>query len=117
MSKAYSEDLRERVIKNYENGIPKNVIIIIFNICMVTLNRWIKEYKESGSIAPKVRTTYRKRKFSDDDLLSYVELNPSAILEDMAKHFSVKPSSVHVRLRKLGVTRKKNAFSMKKEMT
>ncbi len=70
MSRAYSEDLRERVIQSYEKGIPKSLIVILFNICMETLNRWIRQYKKTGSIAPKVRTKYRKRKFSDDDLLN-----------------------------------------------
>jgi hypothetical protein len=39
MAKAYSSDLRERVIKSYESGVPKEDIINIFMIGMDTLNR------------------------------------------------------------------------------
>lgn len=110
MSQAYSQDLRERVIKNYEIGISKQNIIAIFHIGMDTLNRWIRLYRDTGSVSPKIRTVYRKRKFSDDELLKYIELNPSATLEEIGRQFSVKPSSVHVRLHALNVTRKKNIY-------
>jgi transposase len=108
MSKPYSEDLRERVINCYEKGVAKHSIILIFNIGMDTLNRWIRRYKETGSLAPKKRTQYRARKFSDEDLLTYIEQHPSAILDEVAQHFSVKTPSVHERLKQCGVTRKKN---------
>jgi transposase len=110
MSRAYSEDLRERVIKCYENGVSKWSIVIIFNIGIDTLNRWIKKYNETGGFAPKTRTKYRQRKFSDSDLLNYIKTKPSATLEEMAQHFSVKPSSVHARLKALNITRKKKTF-------
>jgi hypothetical protein len=47
------------------------------------------------------------RKFSDEELLSYIEQNPSAILEDIAKYLSVSIPSVHARLKQCGITRKK----------
>jgi transposase len=114
MKKAYSEDLRKCVINCYEAGFPKTLIIQIFAIGKDTLNRWIRQYKETGSLAPKVRTEY-KRKFSDEDLLSYIKQHPSATLEEIATHLSVKIPSVHARLEQCGVTRKKRFF-MKKEM-
>ena len=116
MNKAYSLDLRERVIQSHLEGLPKKVIIVLFKIGMDTLNRWIRQYNNTGNCNPKPRTKYRQRKFSDTDLLNYVELNPSATLEEMAQHFLVKPPSIYVRLKKLGVTRKKKHFFMKKEM-
>ncbi len=44
MSKAYSNDLRERVIKNYEEGMPKEKLVEVFKIGISTLNRWIRNY-------------------------------------------------------------------------
>jgi transposase len=108
MRKPYSEDLRECVIKCYEADFPKQLIIQIFTISKDTLNRWIRQYKKTGSLASKVRTQHRKRKFSDEELLSYIEQNPSAILEDIAKYLSVSIPSVHARLKQCGITRKKN---------
>jgi transposase len=116
MAKAYSSDLRERVIKSYESGVPKEDIINIFMIGMDTLNRWIRKYKETGSVEPCIRTKYRARKFSDEALREHVLKNPSATLEERAIFFSVKHQSIYTRLKSLGITRKKRLFSMKKEM-
>ncbi|HET8685262.1 MAG TPA: IS630 transposase-related protein [Methanosarcina sp.] len=116
MAKAYSSDLRERVIKSYESGVPKKDIINIFMIGMDTLNRWIRKYKETGNTEPCMRTKYRARKFSDEDLREHVLKNPSATLEERAIFFSVKHQSIYTRLKSLGITRKKRLFSTKKEM-
>lgn len=115
MSKAYSEDLRKRVIENYEEGMSKRELIETFKIGISTLNRWIREYKATGRIIAKERTKYRQRKFSDADLIEYVNQNPSATLKQMAEHFKVKISSVWQRLKQLKITRKKRPFCMKKE--
>jgi transposase len=113
--KAYSEDLRKRVLESYEEGEKKGTIIKRFKIGISTLNRWIREYRARGNYKPKQRTEYRKRKFSDEELMKYVEENPSATLEEMANHFKVKISSVWQRLKQLKITRKKKAFYIKKE--
>ena len=105
--KAYSEDLRKRVIESYEEGKEKGEITKIFKIGISTVNRWIREYRARGSYAPKQRTGYRKRKLEDEELIKYVEQNPSATLDKMAKYFKVKIASVWQRLKKLKITRKK----------
>jgi transposase len=115
MAKAYSNDLRERVIKSYESGISKKEILDIFIISLDTLNRWIRKYKETGSIESCKRTKYRAKKFSDEALLEHVLKNPSATLEERAMFFSVKHQSVYARMKALGITRKKKLSSMKKE--
>ncbi len=108
MDKAYSEDLRSRVIKNYLNGMSKINIITYFEIGMDTLNRWIRQNLNVSSLKPKQRTQYRARKFSDSDLINYIHHNPSATLAEMARHCSVKPSSVQARLKALSITYKKS---------
>ena len=59
MAKAYSNDLRERVIKSYESGISKKEILDIFIISLDTLNRWIRKYKETGSIVQNDGTKWK----------------------------------------------------------
>ncbi|MCI5160169.1 MAG: IS630 family transposase, partial [Candidatus Electrothrix sp. AUS1_2] len=44
MAEAYSNDLRERVIRSYESGMSKEEIINIFIIGSDTLNRRIRKY-------------------------------------------------------------------------
>ena len=115
MKKSYSEDLRKRAIECYEAGMPKRIILLIFKIGKDTLNRWIRQYKATGSLVPKVRTQHKPRKFSDEQLLAYITQHPSATLEDIATHLSVKIPSVHARLKQCGITRKKKSSYMKKE--
>jgi transposase len=111
VSKAYSKDLREQVIKSYKEGMPKGAIVELFKIGMSTLNRWIREYLRSGSIEPKKRTQYRKRKIEDEALREYIAAHPSATLEEMGRHFKVSAVSIWQRLKKLGITRKKKKNS------
>lgn len=113
MSRAYSEDLRMRVIRSYLLGMPKVNIIAIFKIGMDTLNRWIRQYLQTGDVKPKQRTRFRARKFSDADLNAYISQHPSATIKEMAAHFSVKPSSIQARLKMLGITYKKPFFMQK----
>ncbi|MCP5127795.1 MAG: hypothetical protein H6973_19950 [Gammaproteobacteria bacterium] len=53
MSKPYSEDLRTRVIQSYLNGLSKMDIITLFKIGMDTLNRWVRQYLQTGDVKPK----------------------------------------------------------------
>ena len=116
MSKPYSEDLRTRVIQSYLNGLSKIDIVTLFKIGMDTLNRWIRQYLQTGDIKPRQRTQFRARKFSDSDLTDYIRNNPSVTIKQIAEHFSVKPSSIQARLKALKITYKKNNFSTKKGM-
>lgn len=115
MAKAYSNDLRERVIKKYLDGMTKKDIVNIFAIGMDTLNRWIRKYKKTGSIEPKKQEKFRRRKFSDEELLDAVNKKPSSRLGEMAKIFSVSHQAVSDRLKLLGVTRKKKTFFVSRE--
>lgn len=115
MSKAQSNELRERVIKSDEEGMEKRTLVEVFKIGIGTLNRWIRKYLETGSLEAKKRSRYRKRKVEDEDLKEYVEEHPSATLEQMGQHFKVRAVSIWHRLKKLGITRKKKPFCMKKE--
>ena len=110
MSKPYSEDLRARVIQSYLNGLSKIDIVTLFKIGMDTLNRWIRQYLQTGDIKPKRRTQFRARKLSDSDLTDYIRNNPSVTLKQIAEHFSVKPSSIQARLKALNITYKKKQF-------
>jgi transposase len=116
MAKAYSEDLRSRVVKNYLNGMSKMDVITYFEIGIDTLNRWIRQHLNVGNLKPKQRTKYRERKFSDGDLINCINRNPSATLAEMARNFSVKPSSVQARLKALSITYKKKLFCTRNAM-
>uniref|UniRef100_UPI0040576FB4 IS630 transposase-related protein n=1 Tax=Candidatus Electronema sp. TaxID=2698783 RepID=UPI0040576FB4 len=107
MTKAYSNDLRERVIKKYLDGMSKEDIVNIFVIGLDTLNRWIRKYKKTGNVEPEKQTKFRERKFSDEEILDAVRSKSSLRLKEIAKKFSFTHQAVSDRLKLAGVTQKK----------
>ncbi len=57
MTRAYSVDLRERVIRSWENGRGQSWIGREFDISLGSVKRYIKRYQNTGS----VQSTGQKR--------------------------------------------------------
>jgi transposase len=51
--KAYSEDLRERVVRAVAIGTPRDEVAATFVVSVPTIKRWLKQQRETGSLAPK----------------------------------------------------------------
>ena len=51
--KAYSEDLRERVVAAVERGAKRVEVVETFVISLPTIKRWLKQRRETGTLAPK----------------------------------------------------------------
>jgi transposase len=51
---AYSVDLRERVIRSWENGRGQSWIAQEFGISLGSVKRYIKRYQTSGNVQPTV---------------------------------------------------------------
>ena len=51
--KAYSQDVRERVLRAVNHGYPKAEIVQMFGISLSTLKRYIKQQREEGNVRPK----------------------------------------------------------------
>lgn len=55
--KAYSLDLRQKIIDTYfEGGISQRQLAKRFRVALSFVEKLLKQYRETGSIAPKVRT-------------------------------------------------------------
>ena len=52
--KAYSQDLRERVLRAVDQGRPRAEIVQLFGISLATLKRYLKQRREEGHVRPKV---------------------------------------------------------------
>src|SRR6185503_9177859 len=50
--KAYSLDLRTRVIAAFEAGVPWPEIVALFGVSRATLNRYRQRLRATGSLAP-----------------------------------------------------------------
>src|SRR5438045_88907 len=51
--KAYSEDLRECVVRAVAIGTPRDEVAGTFAISAPTITRWLRLKRETGSLAPK----------------------------------------------------------------
>jgi len=48
--KAYSEDLRERVIRTVEAGRPREEVAARFEVSVPTIERWVRLKRETGGL-------------------------------------------------------------------
>src|SRR5215208_7918749 len=51
--KPYSEDLRWRVVRAVSNGTPRRDVAAAFAVSVPTIERWLRQRRETGSLAPK----------------------------------------------------------------
>jgi transposase len=51
--KAYSQDVRERVLMAVDLGHPRAEIVQLFGIALSTLKRYLKLRREEGHVRPK----------------------------------------------------------------
>jgi transposase len=49
--KAYSEDLRERVIRAVEAGRPREAVATRFEVSVPTIERWVRLKRDTGGLA------------------------------------------------------------------
>lgn len=112
---AYSLDLRELVEAFVEEGHSQAEAARQFKLHPVTVSRWIKLKKETGSL--KVVAVPRSpHKLPLDELGKYVEEHPDGFLREIASHFGCGKDAVARALKKLGFTRKKNRKYTEKGM-
>ena len=114
MARAYSEDLREKVISYIMSGGSKREAARTFNIGEDTIYRWMRRHK-AGDIRPKIRTDY-PRKIDEQKLKDYVEANPDHTLEQIGRGLNLGRQTIFRWLRRLKITRKKRQPSTKNGM-
>ncbi len=51
--RAYSEDLRERVVRAVAIGTPRDEVAATFAVSVPTITRWLRLKRETGSLAPR----------------------------------------------------------------
>ena len=115
MSKAYSLDLRQRVLKYLEEGHDKQSAANVFSIGIATIYRWLRLRKKTGSLEPR-RKKFSYRKIDYEQLRKHVKMHPDQFLSEMAEEFSVTEQAIFYALKKLKITRKKRQLSTGKGM-
>ena len=51
--KAYSQDLRECVLRAVDLGRPRAEIVQLFGVSLATIKRYLKQRREEGHVRPK----------------------------------------------------------------
>lgn len=106
MVKAYSLDLRTRVVKKVKFGKESHQQIADdFQVGVATLRRWVKLQKETGSLQHKVPTATRPRKVDYKKARNFIEKNPDKTLKEIGIAIGTK-DALYV-IKKLGITYKK----------
>jgi transposase len=112
--KAYSMDLRERVVAACDDGVDtREEIAERFGVSVSWIRDLLKRRRETGSIAPRPRGGGRPPAFdaeAEQRLRRAVREDDDATLVELAEAAGVSccPSAVHRALVRLGITRKKS---------
>lgn len=112
--RAYSQDLRDRVIAQYKtNKYNITELVLFFNISRQTISDWISRYKSTGDYSSKQHMgSGVKRKFDNKEkVLAYIKNNPNAdgirIRDNVAPGLAM--STFYDTLKRMGITYKKRA--------
>ncbi len=112
--KAYSIDLRERVLAACDAGdATREQVAARFAVSVPWIRKLLRRRRETGSIEPKPRGGGRAPAFDAEAaarLREAVRADDDATLEELARAAGVSccVSAVHRALARLGVTRKKS---------
>ena len=103
--KAYTLDLRERVVKFVAGGGTRAEAARLFRLGERTVYRYLAAAK-ANTLAPK-SSWGRWRKLDPARLQAQIRHQPDATLQELQRVFGVSHNAVWVRLRQMGITLKK----------
>jgi len=104
---AYDSVFRRRALDYWADGHTKKETALVFKVNPDTLQKWKKQYKETGNLESKTRReTWRK--IDPERLQAYVTEHPDAYLKEIATEFNCSDMAILKALRRLKITRKKN---------
>jgi len=116
--KAYSVDLRERIVRAIANGTPQAVVATTFGVGRATVQRYFYRQRDDGSLTPRPipGRPVRIGPAQEALLRAQLDASPEATLaehciqweREHGVRFSV--AAMHRTIARLGWTRKKRAF-------
>lgn len=122
--KAYSLDFRQKIMDAYAEGnISQRQLAQRFRVALSFVETLLKQHRETGSIAPKVRTEQTPTKLTHEQLRvleQLVEADNDATLEELRERLAqqtgvlIGRSTVDRMLKKLNLTVKKNTTRQRK---
>jgi transposase len=78
----YSMDLRSRVLRDSDRGLPSKEVAIKYAVSRAWVDRVKQRRRERGEIAPRKQTTFRRRVLAgyEDRLVLLITARPDATL-------------------------------------
>lgn len=124
--KAYSLDLRQKIVDTYlESGISQRQLATRFCVTLSFIEKLLKQYRETGNIASKIRIKQTPPKLNEQQLnvlKEIVQENNDATLAEIREELEKKAgvligrSTVDRMLQKMDITiKKKHCMPRKKK--
>jgi transposase len=116
--KAYSVDLRERMLQAVDKGYPRTEIIKLFGVSRATIKRYLKQRRETGDVNARPILGWPSKKFapSQAGLVAQLKAHPDATLEihcqlwEQEHGLRVSTTTMGRAIRRVGWTRKKRRW-------
>src|SRR5438105_5847724 len=116
--KAYSQDVRERVLRAVDQGIARSEIVRVLAVSLATIGRYLKQRRETGHVRPKAIPGRPPKKMNplQAGLQGQLEAFPDATLEqhcqswEQTSGMQVSRWSMSRAIKRLGWTRKKRRW-------
>ena len=115
--KAYSVDLRERVLAALDRGMPRSQVVTTFQVSLASLKRWLVARRDTGDFAPQPPIGGSEPTITPDQhlqLRAQVAAFPDATLAEHATRWNAAHATtlsqwtIGRAIRLLGLTRKKS---------
>lgn len=87
--RAYSKDLRLRVLAAVDRGMPRGEVAETFSVSVSTVKRYLRLRRETGGVEPKPipGPSARKRATLEEGMPAQVSRNPDLTLEEHCELF------------------------------
>ena len=84
MPKAYSEDLRIRVVEAYQSGESAQDVSKRFEVSIPCVYRWTQILQETGALKPLYKAGDRSKITDDEKFLDFAKAHAHSTLSQMA---------------------------------
>lgn len=116
--RAYSQDLRERVLRAVDQGKAQQQIVEALGVSLATIKRYVKQRRELGHVKPKAIPGRPAKKAAqlEAGLLSQLQAHPDVSLEHHCQLWEqthgeqVSSRTMSRAIKRIGWTRKKSRW-------
>lgn len=110
--RAYSLDLRKKVLAYLAKGHRVKDAINTFGVSRAVIHRWVRRAK-AGNLEATPNTKRAPKKIDPLKLKEYVTRHPESTLKEIGSYFNASDVAALNRMREIGYSHKKKAFYTK----